>query len=103
MLATSESSMRKVMHARLESKSVNLMGSDGREGTDYKGGNISLSLSFTDVPEGEAIFNALSEGGEIETPLVDMFCGAKFGSFTDRFGIDWMINIELVPAAAHSQ
>lgn len=39
----------------------------------------------------------------IETPLVDMFWGAKFGSFTDRFGIDWMVNIELVPAVAHTQ
>ena len=42
----------------------------------------------------------LSSGGAVETPLTDMFWGAKFGQFTDKFGIDWMFNIALTPAAA---
>jgi PhnB protein len=25
-------------------------------------------------------------------PLQDMFWGAYYGSFTDRFGIHWMVN-----------
>lgn len=25
-------------------------------------------------------------------PLQDMFWGAYFGSFTDKFGINWMVN-----------
>jgi uncharacterized glyoxalase superfamily protein PhnB len=31
-----------------------------------------------------------------------MFWGAKFGQFTDKFGIDWMVNIALTPAPANT-
>lgn len=89
----SEEQKNRVMHARMDAKALSLMGSDGTPGKEQKGGNISLSMNFEDAAEGEKLFNALSSGGEIETPLRDMFWGAKFGQFTDRFGIDWMFNI----------
>jgi PhnB protein len=28
----------------------------------------------------------------VEMPMQDMFWGAYFGSFADRFGINWMVN-----------
>jgi len=96
----SEEQKNRVMHARMDSKAVSLMASDGTPGNEQKGGNISLSLNLEDVDEGVRLFNALSNGGAIETPLSDMFWGAKFGQFTDKFGIDWMFNIALTPAAA---
>ena len=86
----------------MDAKAVSLMASDGTPGNEQKGGNISLSLNFGDVAEGEKLFGALSSGGAVETPLTDMFWGAKFGQFTDKFGIDWMFNIALTPAAAHN-
>jgi PhnB protein len=92
----------RVMHARMDSKAVSLMASDGTPGNEQKGGNISLSLNLNDVAEGEKLFEALSSGGAVESPLTDMFWGAKFGQFTDRFGIDWMFNIALAPAAANT-
>jgi PhnB protein len=92
----------RVMHAHMEAKAVSLMASDGTPGTEQKGGNISLSLNFEDVAEGEKLFEALSSGGAVETPLRDMFWGAKFGQFTDKFGIDWMFNIALTPATANN-
>ena len=92
----------RVMHARMDSKDFSLMGSDGTPGNEQKGGNISLSLNFDDLAEGEKLFSMLSSGGAVETPLTDMFWGAKFGQFTDKFGIDWMFNIALTPAAAHN-
>ena len=92
----------RVMHARMDAKAFSLMASDGMPGNEQKGGNISLSLNMEDVPEGERLFNVLSSGGAVETPLTDMFWGAKFGQFTDKFGIDWMFNIALTPAAAHT-
>jgi PhnB protein len=91
---------QKVMHASFEAPGFKLMGSDGRPGTEQKGGNISLSLATTDLADGERVFNALSEGGKVEVPLADQFWGARFGSFTDRFGIDWMISIALTPATS---
>ena len=43
--------------------------------------------------EADALFAALSEGGKVECPMQDMSCGDYFGSFSDKFGIQWMINV----------
>lgn len=96
----SEEWKQKIMHATVEAPGLKLMASDGRPGHVQKGGNISLSLGFDDRAEGERVFNELSEGGNVEMPLADQFWGARFGQFTDRFGIDWMISIALTPATA---
>jgi PhnB protein len=42
--------------------------------------------------EATRLFNGLSAGGNVEMPLEDMFWGAYYGAFTDKFGIRWMIN-----------
>ena len=44
--------------------------------------------------EENEVFNKLSQGGKIEMPLGKMFWGAYFGMFTDKFGIQWMINCD---------
>jgi PhnB protein len=92
----------RVMHAHLNAKGFSLMASDGTPGGEQKGGNISLSLNFDDVAAGEKLFEKLSHEGAVETPLTTMFWGAKFGQFTDKFGIDWMFNIALSPATANN-
>lgn len=56
------------------------------------GNNNYISLSSDTREDADRFFNALSEGGVIEMPMADMFWGDYFGSFTDRFGICWMIN-----------
>ena len=58
------------------------------------GNNMHINLEPESREETQRIFNALSEGGKIEMPLQDMFWGAYFGSFTDRYGINWMINFQ---------
>jgi PhnB protein len=98
----SDEQKNRVMHVHMEAKSFALMASDGTPGTEQKGGNISLSLNLEDVAEGEKLFSALSSGGSVDTPLRDMFWGAKFGQFTDKFGIDWMFNIALTGAIANN-
>src|SRR5262249_44535742 len=72
-----------------------LMGTDAPESMGFKlnvGDNVHLSLEPDTREETERIFNALSAGGKVEMPLADMFWGAYFGSFTDRFGVKWMLN-----------
>ena len=98
----SDADKDRVMHAHLQAKTFSLMAADGRPGTPKQGGNISLSVNLDDVATGEKLFAALSDGGAVETPLMDMFWGAKFGQVTDKFGVDWMLNITLAEAAAHS-
>lgn len=56
------------------------------------GNNNYISVSPDSRDEASRIFSGLSEGGVVEMPLEDMFWGDYFGSFTDKFGVSWMIN-----------
>lgn len=72
-----------------------LMGTDASESMGFKlnaGNNVFINLEPDTRAEAERLFNALAEGGSIGMPLQDMFWGAYFGSLTDRFGIQWMVN-----------
>jgi PhnB protein len=62
--------------------------------TVIPGNNMHINLEPESREEAKRIFNALSEGGKVEMPLQDMFWGAYYGSFTDRFGINWMVNYQ---------
>jgi PhnB protein len=42
--------------------------------------------------EADRLFNELSAGGKVEMPLADMFWGDYFGSWVDKFGVQWMVN-----------
>ena len=59
-----------------------------------KGNNNYISLFPESREEADRLFNGLSAGGNIEMPLDDMFWGAYYGSFKDKFGVHWMINYE---------
>lgn len=85
----------KVMHATFNGNGFSFMAADGRESKpiDPDAGNISLSLGTSDDVEGERIFKALSDGGNVTMPLADAFWGGRFGVLTDRFGIEWMVTV----------
>ncbi len=72
-----------------------LMGTDAPESMGFTvnfGNNSYINLDPDSREEATRIFNALSAGGKIEMELQEMFWGAYFGSFTDKFGVNWMIN-----------
>jgi PhnB protein len=72
-----------------------LMGTDAPESMGFKlntGNNIHINLEPDTLEEAERLFAALSEGGKVGMKLEKMFWGAYFGSLTDQFGIQWMIN-----------
>ncbi|MBI5857285.1 MAG: VOC family protein [Sphingobacteriales bacterium] len=74
-----------------------LMGSDAPEQMGFKvnmGNNVYINLEPDTREEADRLFNALSAGGAVEMPMADMFWGAYFGSFTDKFGIKWMVNVQ---------
>ncbi|HNB82282.1 MAG TPA: VOC family protein [Chitinophagaceae bacterium] len=85
-----------VMHAELEITGGHiLMGTDAPESMGFKvnfGNNMHINLEPDTRAEAERLFQALSAGGTITMPLQDMFWGAYFGSCTDRFGVQWMVN-----------
>ncbi|WP_343703785.1 VOC family protein [Chitinophaga sp.] len=88
----------KIMHMSLPiSKETVLMGSDiGGEWAKQTvdGNNIQLSVNVESEKEAKRIFDGLSAGGKIMMPLEKTFWGALFGSFTDKFGIVWMVNYD---------
>lgn len=59
-----------------------------------KGNNNYISIFPESREEADRLFNGLSAGGNIEMPLDDMFWGAYYGSFEDKFGVHWMINYD---------
>ena len=59
-----------------------------------QGNNIHINLEPGTKDEATRLFDELSVEGKIEMPIQEMFWGAYYGSFTDRFGINWMINYQ---------
>jgi PhnB protein len=86
----------KIMHASLTNEYFILMASDHIKDEMHKlreGNNISLTLTGSDEKLLTDYFNMLSEQGKIMMPLEKQFWGDIYGTVTDKFGIDWMINI----------
>jgi PhnB protein len=87
----------RIMHMSLPiSAETVLMGSDTMPGIhDHQvGNNISLSINTDSREEADLIFTGLSAGGKVSMPLADTFWGAYFGMWTDKFGINWMVNYD---------
>lgn len=72
-----------------------LMGTDAPESFGFKvvqGNAFHIQLEPDSKAEADRLFEGLSEGGNITMPLADMFWGAYYGSCTDKYGVNWMIN-----------
>lgn len=73
-----------------------LMGTDAPESFGFtvnKGNNVHIMIEPDSKADADKLFAALAAGGTITMPLQDMFWGAYYGSCTDKFGVQWMINI----------
>ncbi|MCU1233092.1 MAG: Glyoxalase/bleomycin resistance protein/dioxygenase [Candidatus Solibacter sp.] len=84
----------KIMHARLSVDGSTLMGSDAPPDRYKTPQAFSVNIGTTDVSEAERIYHGLSEGGTVHMPLGETFWALRFGMFTDKYGIPWMINCE---------
>ncbi len=92
-----EEEKNRTMHISLPiGKGTILMASDILPSAGHKlvnGNNLYISLSPDTREEADRLFYGLSKDGEIEMPIEDQFWGDYFGSFKDRFGIHWMVNL----------
>lgn len=90
-----------VMHAALSvSDSVLLMGADHPK--HVPGEPQTQQVSISGPKEDEATlrswWDGLSEGATIHQPLEQAPWGDSFGMLTDRYGVDWLLNIAGAPA-----
>ena len=85
----------KIMHAMLTTDSgMVLMGADTPNGMNYNPGhNFSVSLSGEDEAELRGYWDRLSSDGTVTVPFEPAPWGDTFGMCTDKFGIQWMVNI----------
>ena len=84
----------KVMHAEFKTDGLFFMASDGKAGGDFiLGNNIHLNVQLDSVDEQSVLFEKLSENGSVIMPLQQTFWDARFGMLTDKFGIQWMLNV----------
>jgi PhnB protein len=88
----------KIMHISLPiSKETALMGSDSLKSFGpavIAGNNFSISINTDTKDEAKRIFKGLSDGGKITMPLEKTFWADYFGMLTDKFGINWMVNVD---------
>ena len=89
----------KVMHMALPISDGNvIMASDSLKGVgpaDLKvGNNVTIAVGPKSREEADRLFSGLSDGGQVFMPMSDAFWGGYFGSFVDKFGINWLINVD---------
>ena len=84
-----------IMHGMLETDGgLTLMGADTPPGKEHDpGNNFAVSLSGDDADQLRGYWEKLCDGGDVSVPLERQMWGDEFGMCTDRFGVDWMVNI----------
>jgi len=84
-----------VMHAMLETGSgYTLMASDTPPGMAHTpGDSITISLSGEEADELRGYWEQLSSGGKVSMPLEKQMWGDEFGQCTDKYGVNWMVDI----------
>jgi len=69
------------------------MASDNCNDDSFRqGNNFYISIHADSVDEGQKLFDALAEGGEVGQPYQKQFWGDWHGNLTDKFGVNWMLN-----------
>ena len=57
-----------------------------------QGNGVDIAVSVDSRSEADALFAGLSEGGQVQMPLMPMFWGDYYGALVDQFGISWMVS-----------
>ena len=85
---------KRIMHIALSVGDDTIMGADAPPDHYQEPKGLSVSLHLKSITEGERIFNALAEKGNVTMPFQQTFWSPGFGMCVDQFGIPWMVNCE---------
>jgi PhnB protein len=85
----------KIMHAELKAPNgILFFASDTPDRMEYRpGSNINMSLTGDNEAELKGYFQKLSAGGMVTMPMEKAIWGDTFGMVTDKFGVNWLVNI----------
>ncbi|HEY9132242.1 MAG TPA: VOC family protein [Dyella sp.] len=89
----------RIAHVNLKVDGCMLMGSDSGDPQKYphegyKG--FSVCINSQDVDQAEKVFQALSEQATtITMPLSKTSWSERFGMLVDRYGVEWMVNVDM--------
>jgi len=89
-----EEERHKIMHISLPVGNILLMGTDTLSSQGHSlvmGNNFSISLDVESQSEADQLYAALSLNGKTTMTMQDTFWGGYFGTCTDAFGIQWMV------------
>ena len=87
----------KIMHTSIKIGDSVIMACDNvfeEQNPTTVGNNISLAIGGDDVVAADTMFEKLSDGGTVTMPMQETFWAQRFGMLVDKFGINWMFNVE---------
>jgi Uncharacterized protein conserved in bacteria len=83
-----------IMHAMINVGSSPMMFSDTFPGMPFTvGNNITLSYQGSSEEELRSIFSKLADGGKVGMELQETFWSKCYGQVTDKFDINWQLNL----------
>lgn len=83
-----------IMHAELQIGQTRIMMSDGAEQSHGEFKGFALSIAADSLEQAEALFKALAAEGKVTMPLAPTFWAKAFGMLEDKFGLQWMVNLD---------
>lgn len=85
----------RIQHARLSGDGVLVVGSDGHPSFPATpGDNMAVVLVGNDRAAMQAAYEKLAQGGTVKMPLTEGPWGGAAAWLTDRFGINWNLDLE---------
>jgi PhnB protein len=81
----------KVMHAVIRFGDSTVLATDGPSNGEPRFEGFALALSASSDDEAEAMFAALSDGGQVQSPMGPTPFASRFGIVVDRFGVGWNV------------
>ena len=90
MPVANEAMRGKVLVAKFEGEGVRFYASDNDDAEPMRGSAHFLEIE--DPARLKALFARLSAGGTVTTPLGKQPWSSLYGKFTDKFGVQWMLN-----------
>lgn len=81
-----------VSHATIKVGETEMMFSDTFPGQEHRSGNqVTICISTNDADQAKKMFEALSDGGQVEMPLQETFFSPAYGSVVDKFGVYFQV------------